>query len=115
MLGYENDNSSYQILRLSDRKILISRHMKFDKSVFPSLKQATRTQNQSALMWGNYLSPTKTVSEAQPGEAESVDEARPAESLEVIQEEAQEEVDELLASSNDNDVEEVEAPPINNS
>ncbi|MBW0483989.1 hypothetical protein O181_023704 [Austropuccinia psidii MF-1] len=93
MLGYENNNSLYRILRLTDRKILISRHVKFDESVFPSLKQATRTQDQQAIMWGNYSLPTKMVDEAHPVRAESVDEVLSAESWEVIQEEAQEEVD----------------------
>ncbi|MBW0536313.1 hypothetical protein O181_076028 [Austropuccinia psidii MF-1] len=115
MLGYENDNSLNQILRLTNRNILISRHVKFDESVFPSLKQATQTQDQSAIMWGNYSSPTKMVDEAHLVRAESVDEARSAESLEVIQEEAQEEVDELLAFSNYSGVEEVETPPMNHS
>ncbi|MBW0513741.1 hypothetical protein O181_053456 [Austropuccinia psidii MF-1] len=39
LLRYKNNNSAYGILRLSDRKILISRHVRFNKSVFPQLKQ----------------------------------------------------------------------------
>ncbi|MBW0460648.1 hypothetical protein O181_000363 [Austropuccinia psidii MF-1] len=39
LLGYENNNLAYQILYLSDRKILISRHVRFNESVFPQLKQ----------------------------------------------------------------------------
>ncbi|MBW0545602.1 hypothetical protein O181_085317 [Austropuccinia psidii MF-1] len=115
MLGYENDNSAYRILRLTDRKILISRHVKFDESVFPLLKQAVRAQDQLAIAWGNYSSSTEMVDEAHLVIADSVDEARSAESLEVIQERAQEEVDELLASPDDNGEEEDETPSINRS
>ncbi|MBW0469477.1 hypothetical protein O181_009192 [Austropuccinia psidii MF-1] len=39
LLGYKNNNSAYQILCLSDRKILISRHVRFNEAVFPWLKQ----------------------------------------------------------------------------
>ncbi|MBW0467997.1 hypothetical protein O181_007712 [Austropuccinia psidii MF-1] len=39
LLGYKNNNSAYQILCLLDRKILISRHVRFNESVFPQLKQ----------------------------------------------------------------------------
>ncbi|MBW0507748.1 hypothetical protein O181_047463 [Austropuccinia psidii MF-1] len=115
MLGYEKYNSSYRILRLTDRKSLISRHVQFDESVFPSLKQATRTQDQPAIMWGNYSLPNKMVDEAHPVRAESVNEVRSAESWEVIQEEAQEEVDEVLAFSNYNGAEGVGTPPMNHS
>ncbi|MBW0486108.1 hypothetical protein O181_025823 [Austropuccinia psidii MF-1] len=39
LLGYKNNNSAYRILPLLDRKILISRHVRFNESVFPQLKQ----------------------------------------------------------------------------
>ncbi|MBW0502369.1 hypothetical protein O181_042084 [Austropuccinia psidii MF-1] len=35
-LGYENDMSSYRVMRLSDGKIVISKHVLFDESVFPN-------------------------------------------------------------------------------
>ncbi|MBW0532570.1 hypothetical protein O181_072285 [Austropuccinia psidii MF-1] len=38
LLGYEN-NSSYQILQLSDKKLVVSRHIQFNESIFPELKQ----------------------------------------------------------------------------
>ncbi|MBW0536050.1 hypothetical protein O181_075765, partial [Austropuccinia psidii MF-1] len=44
-LGYENEASSYCILRTSDQKIIISRHVVFDKETFPPLpsqKQFTK-------------------------------------------------------------------------
>ncbi|MBW0551574.1 hypothetical protein O181_091289 [Austropuccinia psidii MF-1] len=37
LLGYENDNTCYCILRLSDRKGIISQHVTFDELSFPSL------------------------------------------------------------------------------
>ncbi|MBW0505197.1 hypothetical protein O181_044912 [Austropuccinia psidii MF-1] len=37
MLGYENQVSAYWILRLADKSVVISRHAKFDESIFPSL------------------------------------------------------------------------------
>ncbi|MBW0484241.1 hypothetical protein O181_023956 [Austropuccinia psidii MF-1] len=36
-LGYENEASNYQILRTSDQKIVISKHVLFNKEKFPSL------------------------------------------------------------------------------
>ncbi|MBW0535336.1 hypothetical protein O181_075051 [Austropuccinia psidii MF-1] len=35
LLGYENNNSAYRILRLCDKKVLISKHVRFDESDFP--------------------------------------------------------------------------------
>ncbi|MBW0570239.1 hypothetical protein O181_109954 [Austropuccinia psidii MF-1] len=37
MLGYANQASAYRILRLIDKSVVISRHVKFDESSFPSL------------------------------------------------------------------------------
>ncbi|MBW0533779.1 hypothetical protein O181_073494 [Austropuccinia psidii MF-1] len=37
LLGYENNNTCYRILRLSARKVIISRHVTFDELSFPSL------------------------------------------------------------------------------
>ncbi|MBW0572419.1 hypothetical protein O181_112134, partial [Austropuccinia psidii MF-1] len=37
-LGYENEASSYRILRLSDQKIIISKHVLFNEKKFPSLQ-----------------------------------------------------------------------------
>ncbi|MBW0484795.1 hypothetical protein O181_024510 [Austropuccinia psidii MF-1] len=36
-LGYENEASSFRILRLMDQKIIISRHVVFDEENFPFL------------------------------------------------------------------------------
>ncbi|MBW0479606.1 hypothetical protein O181_019321 [Austropuccinia psidii MF-1] len=37
MLGYANQVSAYWILRVADKSVVISRHIKFDESIFPSL------------------------------------------------------------------------------
>ncbi|MBW0502568.1 hypothetical protein O181_042283 [Austropuccinia psidii MF-1] len=37
MLGYENENSAYRILQLQDRKIIITRHAKFNEKKFPKI------------------------------------------------------------------------------
>ncbi|MBW0536053.1 hypothetical protein O181_075768, partial [Austropuccinia psidii MF-1] len=44
LLGYENDNSSYRVLRLSDRKVLISKHVRFDESHFPFVHSPLSTE-----------------------------------------------------------------------
>ncbi|MBW0463239.1 hypothetical protein O181_002954 [Austropuccinia psidii MF-1] len=79
LLGYENDNTSYQILRLSDKKIVISRHETFDENSFPSPRDAPSeplTINCNASRTDSEL-----VDEAQPEEAEVVDEAHSEETM----------------------------------
>ncbi|MBW0579494.1 hypothetical protein O181_119209 [Austropuccinia psidii MF-1] len=44
LLGYENENSAYQILCLSDLKIVISMHVKFEENVFPHIQGTTSTK-----------------------------------------------------------------------
>ncbi|MBW0537590.1 hypothetical protein O181_077305 [Austropuccinia psidii MF-1] len=39
MLGYENNNSCYRILRISDREVYISRHVAFFENEFPTLEE----------------------------------------------------------------------------
>ncbi|MBW0503144.1 hypothetical protein O181_042859 [Austropuccinia psidii MF-1] len=34
-LGYENNGSAYRILRLKDKKVIITRHASFNKNIFP--------------------------------------------------------------------------------
>ncbi|MBW0515564.1 hypothetical protein O181_055279 [Austropuccinia psidii MF-1] len=41
-LGYENEASSYCILRVSDQKIIISKHVIFNENKFPSLSSQTQ-------------------------------------------------------------------------
>ncbi|MBW0518197.1 hypothetical protein O181_057912 [Austropuccinia psidii MF-1] len=113
MLGYENGNSSYRIPRLSDNKILISRHVKSDESVFPSLKQLAQPKDQSVIVWGSFSSSTEMVDETHPVRTELVDEIQSSEPAVDIQEEDQEDVNKLLSPSNNSVEDGDEAPPRN--
>ncbi|MBW0479361.1 hypothetical protein O181_019076 [Austropuccinia psidii MF-1] len=44
LLGYENNNTSYCILRLRDRKVVVAKHVVFREDVFPSLGNPTQVQ-----------------------------------------------------------------------
>ncbi|MBW0534866.1 hypothetical protein O181_074581 [Austropuccinia psidii MF-1] len=39
LLGYKNNNTSYRILRLSDKKVAITKHTTFDESCLPNMDQ----------------------------------------------------------------------------
>ncbi|MBW0476149.1 hypothetical protein O181_015864 [Austropuccinia psidii MF-1] len=39
LLGYENENTAYHILRLADSKVIITNNAAFDNSKFPSLSE----------------------------------------------------------------------------
>ncbi|MBW0503000.1 hypothetical protein O181_042715 [Austropuccinia psidii MF-1] len=41
MLGYESENTAYQILQLHERKIIITRHVKFNEKIFPKISTNT--------------------------------------------------------------------------
>ncbi|MBW0545799.1 hypothetical protein O181_085514 [Austropuccinia psidii MF-1] len=71
MLGYENEGSCYCILRINNRKILISWHIKFDESTFPSLPSS---RNNETLSWGNSEAVPVVVDEIHPGGEVMVDE-----------------------------------------
>ncbi|MBW0500216.1 hypothetical protein O181_039931 [Austropuccinia psidii MF-1] len=43
LLGFENDNSSYRILRLRDKKVVVTRHALFIEDNFPLLDESNRT------------------------------------------------------------------------
>ncbi|MBW0536448.1 hypothetical protein O181_076163 [Austropuccinia psidii MF-1] len=76
LLGYENEGSCYRMLRVCDRKILISRHVKFDESTFPSLSTG---KNKEKLSWGNSWSVPAMVDEIHPGGEGLVDEIQASE------------------------------------
>ncbi|MBW0526097.1 hypothetical protein O181_065812 [Austropuccinia psidii MF-1] len=38
-IGYENNNTAYRILRLTDLKVSITRHATFNKEIFPFIPQ----------------------------------------------------------------------------
>ncbi|MBW0519781.1 hypothetical protein O181_059496 [Austropuccinia psidii MF-1] len=100
MLGYKNNNSSYRIPCLSDKRILISRHVKFDETVFTSLKDSPQSQEQLTIAWESNPSRTEVVDEIHPVRAELVDEPQPEEPA-VITREDQEMVVESHSSSDD--------------
>ncbi|MBW0557472.1 hypothetical protein O181_097187 [Austropuccinia psidii MF-1] len=72
LLGYENDNTSYRILRLSGKKVVISRHVTFDKNSFPSLRDTP--SEPLTINWEASRTDSGLVDEAQPEEAAVVDE-----------------------------------------
>ncbi|MBW0509460.1 hypothetical protein O181_049175, partial [Austropuccinia psidii MF-1] len=41
LLGYENDNTSYRVLCIRDRKVVVAKHVTFREDVFPSLGNPT--------------------------------------------------------------------------
>ncbi|MBW0512556.1 hypothetical protein O181_052271 [Austropuccinia psidii MF-1] len=49
-LGYKNKNTAYCVLRLSDSKILTTKHVTFDESVFPCLKDNETTNPRSVII-----------------------------------------------------------------
>ncbi|MBW0494125.1 hypothetical protein O181_033840 [Austropuccinia psidii MF-1] len=46
LLGYENDMSAYRVLRIHDREVIVSRHVIFNESVFPSLQGKPKNYTQ---------------------------------------------------------------------
>ncbi|MBW0575525.1 hypothetical protein O181_115240 [Austropuccinia psidii MF-1] len=60
MLGYENHASAYRILRLQDKRVVISRHVKPDETYFPNLLpplNSTKLHNPISLISLNPLNP----------------------------------------------------------
>ncbi|MBW0511675.1 hypothetical protein O181_051390 [Austropuccinia psidii MF-1] len=55
MLGYANQALAYQILRMADKSVVISRHIKFDESLFPSVTGALLSEEGLALSEQTYL------------------------------------------------------------
>ncbi|MBW0502256.1 hypothetical protein O181_041971 [Austropuccinia psidii MF-1] len=55
LLGYENDNSAYRILRLCDKKVLISKHVRFDESDFPFAKSSSQSDGFRATRDGEVI------------------------------------------------------------
>ncbi|MBW0526856.1 hypothetical protein O181_066571 [Austropuccinia psidii MF-1] len=77
LLGYENDNTSYQILHLSDRKVIISSHVTFDENCFPSLQVTSAIP--LTITWGASRMDSGLVDEVQPDDAVVVDKTHSAE------------------------------------
>ncbi|MBW0535649.1 hypothetical protein O181_075364 [Austropuccinia psidii MF-1] len=92
LLGYENDNSAYQILRLSDKKVLISKHVRFDESNFPFSKTQSQSDEFRATRDGEVISLGRIEGDSSEATENVVDEAHISE---VVQAEA---VDEICSS-----------------
>ncbi|MBW0502257.1 hypothetical protein O181_041972 [Austropuccinia psidii MF-1] len=55
LLGYENNNSAYRILRLCDKKVLISKHVRFNESDFPFSKSSSQSDGFRATRDGEVI------------------------------------------------------------
>ncbi|MBW0482929.1 hypothetical protein O181_022644 [Austropuccinia psidii MF-1] len=77
LVCYKNDNTSYQILHLSNRKVIISQHVTFDKNCFPPLQ--TTHAVQLTITWGASRMDSGLVDEFQHEDAAVVDETHSAE------------------------------------
>ncbi|MBW0537118.1 hypothetical protein O181_076833, partial [Austropuccinia psidii MF-1] len=62
-LGYKNDNTTYCILRLSDLKVVISKHVKFEENVFPCIQAPFLRDEAWIIPWNNQLESTEMVDE----------------------------------------------------
>ncbi|MBW0505319.1 hypothetical protein O181_045034 [Austropuccinia psidii MF-1] len=85
LLGYENNGSSYKLLRSRDQEVVISRHVVFDKTTFPSIS------SQNTISTGPDLRSLFLYSNRNP--RESIDTTLPkpiAEQLELLTEEEEE-------------------------
>ncbi|MBW0492432.1 hypothetical protein O181_032147 [Austropuccinia psidii MF-1] len=69
LLGYENNNTSYQILCIRDKKVFVAKHITFHKDVFPSLNNPT------------CLTEPLLIPSPAPEEAVAVDEVNTVESV----------------------------------
>ncbi|KNZ60301.1 uncharacterized protein VP01_1576g3 [Puccinia sorghi] len=49
MLGYENDFSTYRVLKLKDKKIVSVRNVKCEEFNFPGLKEEPTAKNRECL------------------------------------------------------------------
>ncbi|MBW0533962.1 hypothetical protein O181_073677 [Austropuccinia psidii MF-1] len=62
-LGYKNDNTPYCILRLSNLKVVISKHVKFEENVFPCIQAPFLRDKAWIIPWNNQLELTEMVDE----------------------------------------------------
>ncbi|MBW0555587.1 hypothetical protein O181_095302 [Austropuccinia psidii MF-1] len=84
LLGYKNNNSSYQILQLSDKKILISKHARFDESEFPLVRSFSSKYVSEISGRGDILDLGKVDKVVPVDQVEVVDEFHPAEAVDGI-------------------------------
>ncbi|MBW0530491.1 hypothetical protein O181_070206 [Austropuccinia psidii MF-1] len=106
LLGYENDNSSYRVLRLSNRKILISKHVRFEESNFPFARSSPPVNAPRATGDDNNFIVGEMGGTLRPGSAEVVDELHLAEVAEA------EAVDEVFSAAPDDNSTRVDESPL---
>ncbi|MBW0480159.1 hypothetical protein O181_019874 [Austropuccinia psidii MF-1] len=61
-LGYENENTSYRILRLHDSKIIITRNATFNEKIFPRINSGSNTAPEET-KWAFLTSNTELINE----------------------------------------------------
>ncbi|MBW0466267.1 hypothetical protein O181_005982 [Austropuccinia psidii MF-1] len=76
LLGYANDNTAYCILRLSDLKVVISKHVKFEESIFPCIQAPSLRDEAWIVPWNNQLESTELVDEFRQSDHSFVDEVQ---------------------------------------
>ncbi|MBW0506582.1 hypothetical protein O181_046297 [Austropuccinia psidii MF-1] len=97
-LGYENDNTTYRLLRLCNLNIVISKHVKFEENVFPRIQAPSLRDEAWIVPWNNQLESTETVDEFRQSGHSLVDELQKNDSLHSV-EDSSRLVDEAQESS----------------
>ncbi|MBW0517135.1 hypothetical protein O181_056850 [Austropuccinia psidii MF-1] len=77
LLGCTNDNTAYWVLQLSNKKVVISRHVVFDKSTLPSLENLTSNCNSALIIPEHQQAVAEEVDEVLPADMGLVDEFLP--------------------------------------
>ncbi|MBW0502615.1 hypothetical protein O181_042330, partial [Austropuccinia psidii MF-1] len=73
LLGFENDNTSYRILRTLDRKVIVTRHATFNEDLFPGI---TGSSGELTITWNSGDWPAGMVDEVHTAASAPVDEFR---------------------------------------
>ncbi|MBW0497957.1 hypothetical protein O181_037672 [Austropuccinia psidii MF-1] len=77
LLGYENNNTSHCVPRMSNSKVIISQHVIFDEVIFPSLD--SKLSNLVLIIPEDGPAAAVVVDEPHPADMELVDEVQPME------------------------------------
>ncbi|MBW0536234.1 hypothetical protein O181_075949 [Austropuccinia psidii MF-1] len=64
LVGYENKGSAYRILRIKDKKVIITKHASFNENCFPELKEE-RTHTPYTI-WPNIERPLEITNNVKP-------------------------------------------------
>ncbi|MBW0545858.1 hypothetical protein O181_085573 [Austropuccinia psidii MF-1] len=76
LLEYENENSASQILHLSNLKIVIAKHVKFEENVFPHIQGTTSTKEAWLVPCNGSIETEDIASNIQPSSPLSVSESQ---------------------------------------